>query len=232
MITIIHGDDIALSRKYYLELKQKNKNPIVFEASKITLTDLIQNVEGSSLFGDVKSIFIEDLLTKLKKTEKTTKKIIGFISKNTNETNFVLWESKELTKRDLFVFKNSIAKIFKLPKNLFLFLDNLRPNNSKLLSNLFHQMLDFGIAPEMILFMLQRQFRILLALSEPAEEQIDEINRLAPWQMGKLVNQAKLFNKEKLKQIYKKLFEIELGAKTGTLPLSLAQSIDFLLIDL
>jgi len=81
--------------------------------------------------------------------------------------------------------------------------------------------------------MLQRQFRILLALSEPSENvPIDELIRLAPWQTGKLERQALSFDLETLKKIYRKLYEIETGQKTGTLPLSLSQSIDFLLLEM
>jgi DNA polymerase III delta subunit len=233
MISIIHGDDIAASRNYFLELRQKQKDAISFDAGTITITDLVQNIEGSGLFNDSKTIFIEDFLTKTKKTDKSTKEILNFITKNSQDSNFILWESKEISKRDLFTFKNAIVKVFKLPKNIFIFLDNLRPNNSRNLLNLFHQAIGSGIKEELILFMLQRQFRILLALSEPGENgSIEEISRLAPWQMGKLERQMQSFDKSKLKDIYKKLFEIETGQKTGGLSLSLSQTIDFLLLEM
>lgn len=231
MITIIHGDDLTLSRNYFLDLKRKQNNAISFSGEKITITDLVQNIEGSTLFGSTKAIFIEDLLTKRKKTDKDTKEILNFIIKNSKEFNFVLWESSVLLKRDISIFKDALAKIFKLPKNIFLFLDNLRPNNSKSLLNLFHQAIASGIKEELILFMLQRQIRILLALSEQGDnEPIEELIRLAPWQVGKLQRQAKLLDLTGLKKIYKKLYEIEIGQKTGALSLSLSQSIDFLLL--
>lgn len=233
MITILHGDDISSSRSYFLDLRQKQKNVVSFDGGKITITDLVQNIEGSGLFGDTKSIFIEDILAKLKKTEKTTKEMLNFIAKNTKDSNFVLWESKEIQKRDLSFFKDAIVKIFKLPKNIFLFLDNLKPLNSKNLLKLFHQALDSGIKEELILFMIQRQFRILLAFSEQSEgSQIDELSRLAPWQIGKLQTQSKSFDVSNLKNIYKKLYEIEIAQKTGSSSLSLTQNIDFLLLEM
>lgn len=232
MITIIHGDDISSSRSYFLELRQKQKNFVSFDGGKITITDLVQNIEGSGLFGDTKSIFIEDLLSKLKKTEKTTKEMLNFIAKSTKDSNFVLWESKEIQKRDLSLFKDAIVKIFKLPKNIFLFLDNLKPLNSRNLLRLFHEALDSGIKEELILFMIQRQIRLLLALSGDSSQIIDEVSRLAPWQTGKLEKQALLFSELQLKQIYFKLYEIEIAQKTGSSSLSLTQNIDFLLMDL
>lgn len=233
MIIIIHGDDLTLSRNYFLDLKQKQKDAISLDGGKITITDLVQNIEGSSLFGDTKTIFIEDLLTKLKKTDKAAQEILNFVAKNSKESTFVLWESSVLLKRDLSIFEDAIIKIFKLPKNIFLFLDNLKPNNSKNLLNLYHQALSSGIKEELILFMLQRQFRMLLALSEPSvNEPIEELMRLAPWQMGKLDRQAKFFDHQSLKKIYEKLYKIEIGQKTGGLSLSLTQTIDFLLLEM
>jgi len=233
MITIIHGDDISSSRNYFYELRQKYKDFVLFDGNKLTILDLIQNIEGSTFFGDTKAIFIEEFLTKFKKTNKEHKEMSDFIVKNSKSTTFVLWESKEIPKKELVLFKDSAIKIFKLPKNIFLFLDNLKPNNSKNLLDLFHQALTSEIKEELILFMMQRQFRILLALSEPCEgEPIEELIRLAPWQTNKLEKQAKLFNIEKMKEIYKKLYKIEIGQKTGSLPLSLSQSIDFLLLEM
>lgn len=231
MITVIHGDDLTLSRNYFLDLKRKQNKAISFDGEKITITDLVQNIEGSTLFGINQAIFIEEFLTKLKKTNKESKEILDFIVKNKRSSAFVLWESKEIPKRELFLFRDSIIKIFKLPKNIFLFLDSLKPNNSKNLLNLFHQLLDSGTKEELLLFMLQRQIRILLALSEQGDnEPIEELIRLAPWQVGKLQRQAKLLDLTGLKKIYKKLYEIEIGQKTGALSLSLSQSIDFLLL--
>ena len=234
MITIIHGDDISSSRNYFLELKAKHKDLISFDSKNLTITSLIQNIKGSGLFSETNTIFIEDFLTKVKKITSEAKEILKFIANNSKDSNFVMWESKEISKRDLFSFKDAVIKIFKLPQNIFLFLDSLKPNNSNHSLNLFHQAIASGIKEELILFMLQRQFRLLLALShsEQNEESIDEITRLAPWQMGKLEKQANFFEMSKLQNIYKKLYEIELNQKTGGLSLSLSQTIDFLLMEM
>lgn len=232
MITIIHGDDIALSRNYFLQLRQKHKSIVSLDANKVTITDLVQNVEGSGLFELTKAIFIEGLLTKLKKTNKESKEILDFIVKNEKLSNFVLWESREILRKDLSLFKDAAVKFFKLPKNIFLFLDNLKPGNSTNLLRLLHQVLDSGIKIELILFMIQRQFRILLALSDQSDKSIDELVRLGPWQMEKLERQAKLFSVSDLIEIYKKLYDIEVAQKTGTLSLSLTQNIDILLLEM
>jgi DNA polymerase III delta subunit len=97
---------------------------------------------------------------------------------------------------------------------------------------LFHNALENGIKEEIILFMLQRQIRLLLSILDFGEKSIDEVERLASWQTGRLRSQSRLFTVSDLKKIYKRLYEIELGQKTGALSLSLSQSIDFLLLDI
>src|SRR3989344_4581732 len=230
MITIVHGEDLARSRNFFQELKKQYNSPIVLEGGKATITDFAQNIRGFALFSETKTIFIENLFSKTKKTDKDTKEILNLILENSKDSNFIFWESKEIsTPKTSGFFKNAQIKNFKLPKNIFLFLDAINPGNSINLVKLFHQALQSGIEEEVILFMMQRQIRLLLALKEPAENtQIDEASRLAPWQMDKLERQARLFDIECLKKTHRKLFETELGQKTGTLKLSLSQTIDFL----
>lgn len=233
MLTIIHGDDLTSSRNYFSQIKEKLKNAVFYEGGKITITDLVQDIEGSGLFGDSKTILIENFLTKIKKNDKSAKEMLNFLAKNSKKATFVLWEPAMLSKRDLGIFKDAIVKVFKLPKSIFLFLDNLRPNNSRNLLNLFHQVLESGTKEELVLFMMQRQVRMLLAICEPSDtEPIQELMRLTPWLKDKLERQAGLFNCRYLKKIYKRLYDIELGQKTGSLPLSLIQTIDFLLLEM
>lgn len=233
MITIIHGEDIVSSRIYLLEEKQKHKDNVSFEGKKVTVTDLAQDIQGSGLFSDTKIIFIENFLTRVKKTSRDAKEIINFILKNHNSSNIFLWEPKEISKRELLVFKDAVAKNFKLPQNIFLFLDSLRPNNFTNIISLFHKTLEAGVKEELIFFMIQRQFRLLLALNDTNSAQtIEELIRLAPWQKGKLERQANLFSQAQLKQIYNSLYKIEIGVKTGKLNLSLEQAIDFLLYEI
>ena len=69
MITIIHGNDTASSRKYYID--QKTADAFSFEGEKVSLTDLVQILEGGGLFSDSKKIFIDDFLSKRKQGKET-----------------------------------------------------------------------------------------------------------------------------------------------------------------
>ncbi len=229
MITIIHGDDMVSSRKYFVEQKKVEKNPISFYGDKFSLTDLVQILEGGELFSDEKNLFIEDFFSK-KKPGKEFDEIISFIEKS-KEARIFFWEGKTLTKKYTSLFKISETKLFNIPKDIFAFLDSIYPNNKKSLV-LFHNTLKTN-EPELVFFMMIRQFRLLLAVSDlKAEKTIDEVKRLAPWQISRLKRQAGYFSSLELKNIYQTLYEIDLAQKTGTLPLSLVQSIDLLLVSL
>ncbi|HUQ85898.1 MAG TPA: hypothetical protein VM077_06280 [Candidatus Limnocylindrales bacterium] len=230
MITIIHGTDSAASRKYFLDLKQKSKDSVLINGQTVTITDLVQAFEGGGLFSESKSFFIEQLLSKKKKSRDLTQ-LIDYVINNSFENNIYLWEEGELTKPTLNNFKNPIIKLFKLPQTLFQFLENIKPGKSRELISLFHQTIESADA-EMVFFMIVRQVRLLLGLSEIVSNPIDEIKRMAPWQHQKVQSQADAFEIQDLKILYSKLFAIEKGMKTGTLTSPLITTIDLLLLDI
>ena len=259
MITIIHGDDIVLSRKYLQEKKQKSIDPYVFDGI-IDIPAIAQITQGSGLFSTEKNVFIENFFSKNKLNSIDAKNLIKYINKNESSLNIFFWEAKVLEKRSITIFNNPAVKTFKISQTIFLFLDSIKPANFKSSITLFHKALQNTVA-ELIFFMLQRQFRLLLALCHPEHIRqaqcklregshlvrdsspvsrraqndigtIDELVRLAPWQKSKLERQAKYFSTVKLLNIYKKLLEIDLSAKTGNLPYSYGLAIDFLLLDI
>lgn len=227
MITIIHGDDNASSRNFYLEKRKDAKTFKVINGEDASITDFVEALDGKSFLDDDNLIFIENFFTKKNTNQK---KISEYIEKRQKDFNICFWEEKEIPKTSLSIFKNSSVNLFKIPQNLFQFLDSLTPNNFSNLVN-FHNALK-GTDEDMIFYMLIRQFRILIALSEPNAEQIDEIKNLADWQRQKFLNQSKKFSKADLLRIYKKLYEIDYSQKTGSASFSLLQAIDFLLADL
>jgi hypothetical protein len=230
MITIIHGNHIAQSRNYFFSQKQKNPSAPYLHGETYTLSDLAQAFSGGSLFDEVTYIFIEEFFSKRKQGTETDA-LIQYIREHHAKHTVFLWESKELTAKQLASFPLAENKKFAIPKYLFLFLDSLIPHNSKKAIYLFHQTLQTEES-EFVFFMLVRQFRILLALDEQADTTIDEVLRLSFWQKTKLEKQAKAFGKEKLLFFFKELFHIEEAIKTGKLLGTLAMRIDFLLLSL
>jgi DNA polymerase III delta subunit len=227
MLLLIHGNDLASSRNLYFEEKNKLTESILLEGEGLTLDSLFQNAENKSLFGSDQTILIENFFTKNKSIAIETKKIVEYINDNKN-LSIIFWEPTELSKSSQGLLKNATVKTFSFPQTLFTFLDNIRPENSEALIKLFHE-LKQSVEPELIFFMLVRQFRIMLGLDGP--DKIEEVKRMAPWQLGKMQRQAQLFGEEKLKSSYQKLFEMDLALKTGKIPYSLERSIDFFLAD-
>ena len=230
MITIIHGDDIASSRTFLSELRQKYPEGVLLNGDSLTLTDLTQVMEGGGLFITEKTIFIEHLFNK-KKSPKEFEALTSYIQDQTLEHEIFLWEGKELEKKSLSLFRHATVKTYKLPQTLFLFLDSLKPGNGKDLVRLLHRVLT-STESEMIFFMLVRQVRLLLALREKSSQQIDEVNRLQPWQASKLQKQASLFAIDELLTLHASLFKLDKELKTGELPVDLTVAIDILLIDI
>jgi DNA polymerase III delta subunit len=228
MLFLIHGNDLASSRNFYFEEKNKLSDVILLDGDGLTLDTLFQNAENKSLFGSEQTILIENFFTKNKSIAIETKKIVEYINSN-KDLSIIFWESTELSKASQALLKNAIVKTFSFPQILFTFLDNVKPDNSAVLIKLFHELRQ-NMEPELIFFMLIRQFRMMLGIEGASK--IDEVKRMAPWQMGKMQKQSGMFGDSKLKENYQKLFEIDLGSKTGKIPYSIERSIDFFLADL
>lgn len=230
MITIIHGSDTAASRKYFNDQKQQHPASVHLEADEVTITDLTQILESGGLFGESKVIFIEQLLTK-KKRSADLKGIATYLSGKADENTIILWEGKELEAASLKLFKKATPRIFKLPQTLFQLLDAMKPQNTSQILSLFHKTIE-TTEVEMVFFMLIRHFRLLLALSDANDnEQIDDIKRMQDWQKTKLKRQATFFTATQLLKNYQQLYKLEVGQKTGTLTSSLTTAIDFFLLE-
>lgn len=230
MITIIHGEDIAKSRMFFIEQKQQYSDAVSLQGQGLTIAEIMQVFEGNSLFSEEKHVFIEDFFSK-KKASKETDAIITVINENRSDAHIYIWESKDLTAAQLKKFSGAIHRQFKLPQTLFAFLDAIKPGNGKLLVQLFHQTLQDQDV-QFLFVMIIRQFRLLLALLHPTDIPIDEIKRMAPWQKGKLQKQATIFSTATLQKQYANLFELEYGVKTGSLTMPLEQAIDFFLLEM
>ena len=228
MILLIHGNDLASSRDFYFAEKNKLTDVVILEGDGLTFDQLFQAAENKSLFGNEQTILVENYFTKNKSIAIETKKIVEYVNGNKN-MSIIFWEPTELSKTAQALLKSATVKTFSFPQTLFTFLDNVKPDNAGSLIKLFHQLRQ-NMEPELIFFMLVRQFRIMLGIE--ASDKIDEVKRMAPWQLSKMQRQAKMFGEAKLKSSHEKLFEMDLGLKTGKIPYSIDRSIDFFLAGL
>lgn len=230
MISIIHGSDIVSSRKFFVDQKNKAKDPVSFQAASLTITDLTQVLTGAGIFGNENTIFIEYLLSQRKKITHA-ESIISYILANHDAGNIVLWEEKEIPSTTLKRFTNAKVEMFRIPPFTFTFLDSLAPGAGPRLVTMLNKTLATSEI-ELVFYLLIRQFRLLIGLRDEHNALIDELKRLQPWQKSKLKQQAFRFTQETLLENYKKLYAIEVGQKTGTLAAPLRISIDFFLLEI
>jgi len=220
---ILHGENIVVSRQKLTDkLNQFQGEIIRLEGEKINLTQLKQALETQSLFGQEKLIVIENFFSRPASKEKEN--LLRYIKEN-KPPNLIVWERKTVDGRALTSFKFAQIEKFVIPATIFKFLDSLSPQNKKNSLFLMHQCLKKD-APEMVFYMLSRQVRSLIIAADLGEKGLE---RMAPWQKGKFVRQAKNFNLQQLLDFYKKLSEIDWRQKTGQAAMPLASQLDLLI---
>lgn len=227
MIILTHGNDTTASRNFYIDFRQKVQNPIILEGSSLEYSALYQIIEGESLFESDKNVFVENFFSSKKTTSEEVKKVVEYLNSK-KDLNLFFWEGKELTKVQANLLKSAEVKQFNYPQLLFAFLDNIKHNNSNLV--LMFKNLEKQMETELVLYMIIRQFRLLLASIQNSG--IDEAKRMAPWQTGKIEKQARYFGNDELVKAYNDLYKIDYETKFGLSSLPTSARIDIFLANL
>lgn len=103
MITILHGDNIAESRKELDRIKSEFEGEILaFDAATLTETDFVQATQSKSIFKKTRLVIIE-----------------GMPKFDLGDADAVLWVNKKVTPP-----KGAKAKEFPVPQLIWKFLDN------------------------------------------------------------------------------------------------------------
>ncbi len=132
----------------------------------------------------------------------------------------VMWFDHKLSVSQQKNFPGASFQEFKINENVFKFVQSLRPNNHKeVLSQFANYCRQEHI--EIVFTMIVRQFRLML-----------NPNELSSWQKDKIVDQAKFFTKESLKENYKKLLKIDFENKKGLSAMDLKGSLELFLLAL
>ena len=118
---LIHGDNTGQSRNYYLEIRNKYKNQKLINGDKLTMTELVEAVEGDGLFSINEAVFVEQFLSK-NKIGKDFDALLDYLNQE-HEIAVILWESKEIDKKQIAKLKKATTKLFSYPKTLFQLLD-------------------------------------------------------------------------------------------------------------
>ena len=229
MLIIIHGDDVASSRRKLRELVDENKDDekIFLDGRKLTLEELVLACESSSMLFNKKLIVIENFLGSPK--NKNKENIISYLNCECENSDIILWDDKKIDKRTFAVSLKKYAEYpLMLPANLFKFLDSIGVDQRNLIVGMFHSLLA-TLEAEMIFSMLVRQWRNMIIAIDA-----NKLNPagLASWQLGKLRAQARVFGNNKLISSYRTLLTIDYKIKSGLTPFSMRQLLDIFFLNL
>lgn len=223
-ILVFHGDDIINSRRAYSDkIRQyvnENYEIIRIEGKNIDDNFLHINLYSPALF-TVRRVIAIDCLFSLPKNE-TKDKIITLLN-DRDENEVVIWENKEVDSRKQPAIFQFIP--FKLPNDLFIFLDQLNPVNITG-SLLMLEKLLYQIDESYIFLMLVRQVRLLLLVKG------GETGNLQSWQVAKLKHQSDSFTTLQLISFYRRLRDIDYRQKTSQTVTSYLGEVEYLLANL
>ena len=221
-ITILHGENSSASLNYLKGLLDgfKNKGIQVSRISKESPLSIMENISGGDLFNKRSTFVIDD-------PKKLTPKDIRWILDQNKalDVNLLIFSESELTAAFLKQFSGvADLKLFKLPKNLYAFLDSFMPGRAGACLKLYHELLKTE-APELIFAVFAKHVRDLYWAS------VDSQSLPYPgWRVSKLKNQAASFGEGKLKKVLKSLSKIDYSTKTSSQDLS--SSLDLLIVSL
>jgi DNA polymerase III delta subunit len=230
---IIHGDNTVASRAQLVGLldqaRAQQREIVRAEAKRLDIASLQDLVGSSGLFGQPKTIVIEELhsLPKSKKKDALLDSVVQLNSQLDESTHLILWEKRPLTATMLKRFGSVSATEHKVSSALFKWLETIspQPQTKAQQLTLFHQALK-NDDPFMCMAMLIRQVRLLIQAKDGGPL------KGAPFMIAKLKKQAQAFTLEQLLKVHARLLEIDLAEKTSSDLLSLEQKLDLLIVEL
>ena len=229
MIYVFHGDDQTSSREAFtrksISLTTKSDAEIIhLDGKKIGATDLIQASQPNQLFGSSKVLLLEHCFSQPKSKRKgEILEALNDISETNETADILIWEKKLLTATQLKPVKKIEVTTFKISKQIFTFLDSIKPGASTQIYAHLQKTLQQD-AHELVFFMLVKRVRLLI--------QIKDSGKLSgvPWQQQRLKTQANAFELKNLLRIHTQLLEIDISIKTGQSLLKLGELLDILVL--
>ena len=140
-----------------------------------------------------------------------------------------LWiMNSEIEKLTLFtagrrVEEEDVSKVASYARevNVFAMVDAILEAKARMAEQALHHLLQRGVAPAYLLFMLSRQVRMIVLSKElrgqrkPDREIQDRLGLSSDYAFRKTLEQANRYSIERLKRLYHKLLETDLSIKTG-----------------
>ena len=229
MLHLFHGENIELSRKELIALKESflGGEIINLNGKIASFTDIYQATQSDSLFNTKKLVIIENFFVKLgKKKSAIDKNIWKLIQQIPDNLDVVFWEEKKIPK----IIINELPKktdiaLFEIDRLIFNLMDSIIPNQTSLLLHKIENVIK-NDSSELVFAMLVRQFRLLIMVKEMNKS----IPDLSPWQISKLNKQAQYFESEKLLELYNEILNIDVRMKTSSGAFNLTDELKLFLI--
>ncbi|MEX1052691.1 MAG: hypothetical protein WEC80_02485 [Patescibacteria group bacterium] len=221
MITIVCGEDIVASRRFYSEKIDgfKKQGMEIINIDPMELKSLIHGYAEKTLFGSTTVYTTQKLLKTFARKKKDLNEILEQLSDK--DLTLIVWEDG-ISKRDSGITANILVKEFKPEKNIFKLLESCYPKNLKefiySLSEVRTKTNDF-----FVYLMLTRHIKKLLLYQHGIKP-----TNLASWQEAKLYDQQKYWSKDKLLDFYSKLILLDVLTKKGKTPYSVFSYIESL----
>lgn len=120
--------------------------------------------------------------------------------------------------------------------SVFTMVDAIVQRRLEVASRLMHQILNEGAAPSYLLFMITRQFRLLIQAKSLIKQKVPanligkKIGLTSDFVLGKTMDQARGYSTARMEETYRKLLSTDLSIKTGAMDGEVA--LDLLITDL
>ncbi len=217
-ITVIHGEHETGSRERYFKImatvKSRGWEVVHLNSGNVSALDRLT----TPFMFNKNQLYVIDDLDKIPATE------LKWLRKNENrlEANLLIWHKKELGKKLINELpKNTSFELFKLPKLIFSFLDEIKPGSSRnALKKL--QTIKKTEPLEFVLALIANLLRDMMAVKAGGKLPYPA------WRIKKIKTQAGYFSKDSLKKFINDLALIDVEAKTGGV--GLETSLDLILL--
>ena len=219
MYTVVHGEDLAKSRKTIIKLYSSIKEKIAdIYKTEVNISD-VSAIEFKELL-QTKDLFAATpfVVLNLEKTRSTKfLEYIKVIEQLKHKAHIIVVADKKLTKsNDFLKLANKLkAKVFlnefKPKGNVFNFVDALVSKNRKRTYKEYEKLLKDGADTFYLISMISYGFRTLVNTKYGTKAGV----AMSPYVKNKATKQSSKYDYFKLLTIYKTLYETDLKLKTG-----------------
>lgn len=216
MIRLIHGGNTLASFRALQEILGRFDELSVtrLPGGDLDIKTLRESLETPSFTG-ARLVVVEDLSRN--RSQTTLAEVKKYLGSAPDGSELVFYERKTLPPESPILGFTKEVKSFPEPPSVNIFEWADRVGERKLGPALsgWDRLIQAGEEPEYVFLMLVRQFRLILQLKLGGRIKAPDFVR------GKISNQAKLWSERELRQVYRRLLEIDWENKTGLAPLEL-----------